>query len=141
MHVAICGEILQHPINASALCACASRLFKYLIPFYYEEFAIGLKDYLRDQCVVVGDPGLLSQESHLSHVATMRVLYGDRTLPDDITELFNVALEVPHHSPGQDADLPAVRGYFLSALKRCHAKIQNLEFTPDYDRSKSLKGA
>ena len=43
VQVAICGKLLQGPINSNALCGACVRLFKYLIKDYFEEFAAALR--------------------------------------------------------------------------------------------------
>lgn len=53
IQVAICGTLLADPINSNALCGTCSRLFKYLINDYFEEFSASLRSYVVANCQLV----------------------------------------------------------------------------------------
>ena len=96
-HLAVCGEITRDPVNNNALCGCASRLFKHLLPAYFEEFSLGLGEYLTECCEQVETTPEL-QLAHHTHIEGLEALYGPYLFPDEIKALYNTTLARPVHA-------------------------------------------
>ena len=76
VQVAICGKILTKVLEVNALCGTCSRLFKYLMPDYLEDFNTALKRLVWTRFTVLEE----DQESpdaitHRQHSADMQQLY------------------------------------------------------------------
>ena len=90
---------MRDPIEADAVCAACSRLFKHLCPYYSEEFSSSLQRYLAEHCKVLPlgevDPERMAQ--HKAKADRLRALYGD-AVPAEVVDLYNVSFSNPHHA-------------------------------------------
>ena len=94
VQVAICGKLLQDPINANALCGACVRLFKYLIKDYFEEFAAALRAFVvRALRAVPGDSAAAAIQA--AQVLKLRALYGDRVLPPALVRFYTLGFAAP----------------------------------------------
>jgi len=86
---AICGGAQQNPIRGNAICATVSRLFKYLIPQYCEEYAANLRSWLVERI----DAASCTQGDILEPEArpdgAFFCLYGSEVIPPDLRRLLN----------------------------------------------------
>ena len=74
--VAICGQIISNATENNPICAAASRLYKYLIPDYCEEFASNLKRYVYDKLELVEDTAETIDHAAVDRRQNLRALYG-----------------------------------------------------------------
>jgi hypothetical protein len=89
VQVAICGTAMANPIDDNLLCGTCSRLFKYLIPDYLEEFAANLRTYVLEEVHLVHDVGSLEAEEACSKAYKLQALYGEAVLPPALLSLCN----------------------------------------------------
>ena len=90
--IAIVGRIMKNPQHGDTIAAACSRLFKYLLPSYTEEFSRAMLEYLQKEiCVELVDP----TENQVSR--DLQQLYGKDVLPDEILTIFNFSLDSRKH--------------------------------------------
>ena len=105
--VAICGVAMSNPIDDNLLCGTCSRLFKYLIPDYLEEFAANLRDYVLRKQRLVHDLGSDEAEDARSRASKLQALYGEGVLPPALLSLCNRELrDLEHLCPEGDLAAP-----------------------------------
>jgi len=93
VQVAICGKVLKKAVEVDALCGTCSRLFKYLMADYLEDFATALKrQVLAKFSILEEDEGSADTIMHRQHSKRMQELYGKDVLPDELLALFNKRL-------------------------------------------------
>ena len=91
VQVAICGKILTKVLEVNALCGTCSRLFKYLMSDYLEDFASALKkEVVANLSIVEEDDVSADTLMHRKHSKDMQQLYGEDVLPDELLALFKV---------------------------------------------------
>ena len=83
---AICGHPCSQP-GQHSLAATSTRLFKYLIPFYSDDFGANLRKHVVDN-LRVRNHGVLPFDERLD--AGMRRLYGPGVFPDSLCNALNV---------------------------------------------------
>ena len=93
-------------------CQLPVRLYKYLCPTYFEEFSDSIKAYLLSDCAVTL-PDKCKQEAHRQAAEGLVALYGEETLPEKVTSLWNISLDAPVHACAESViSLPVLRGRF-----------------------------
>lgn len=83
--VAICKEVCARPEERNSICCNCSRLYKYLIPDYCEDFAKQLRTFVLSGLRT--KTGLRVDTNQFA--ADMQKLYGPRALPPDILSTLN----------------------------------------------------
>lgn len=126
--VAICGSLLKDPVNSNALCATCSRLFKYLICDYFEEFSVALRAWVLENFQVVR-VAPQEQEAHRVRVAALLALYGEEVLPASLLVFYNVTLAGPLHCPTEaggngNADVRDLRGRLFLELQQRLLRVE-----------------
>ena len=107
VQVAVVGEILARPLEDSELCGALSRLYKYLMPTYVEEYNASLQTFVRSKLQILeglpGDADIpFADRREVSQ--GLRKLYGSDVIPEDLLAVFNRGLGVWVHVsplPGQ----------------------------------------
>ena len=123
VQIAVCGKLMRDPANGHGLCGTLSRLYKYLCPAYFEEFSDSIKTYLLSDCAVTL-PDKCKQEAHRQAVEGLIALYGEETLPEEVTSLWNISLDAPVHACAEsDISMPVLRGRFLMVLQKQVLKV------------------
>ena len=91
VHVAICGKITQRPTENNAICAATTRLYKYLVGDYSEEFAMSFKNHVLNHLNVLPSDAPDGNQDRVHSLGPQR-LYGSQALPDDLLVFFNRSL-------------------------------------------------
>ena len=105
----ICGELLAKAAERNSICANATRLYKYLIRDYLEEFSANLKQHIADTMRVVGpDDPLVVDGLGRAKALQLQALYGCDTLPDDLLEVFNAGVSQWVHVSAAGLDAAAL---------------------------------
>ena len=95
VHVAICGAVTKSPLKMSGVCAAASRLFKYLVPSYYEQFRGSLHTWVRHVfCTEPRDDVAAAEQD--AHVNGLVALYGANVCPPGLLQYFPQHMKYPH---------------------------------------------
>jgi len=125
VQVAICGRLLADPLNANALCVTCSRLFKYLINDYFEEFSASLRVYVSEACELV-EANEADLKQHRKRVADLVALYGPEVLPEELLQLYNVSLSAPRCSwqAEGEPDIRDLRGQVFLALQKRILRVE-----------------
>ena len=117
--VAICGELLLNAVERNSICANATRLYKYLIRDYLEEFSANLKQHIADTMRVVGpDDPLVVDGLGRAKALQLQALYGCDTLPDDLLEVFNAGVSQWVHVSAAGLDAAALMSKALYILHK-----------------------
>lgn len=110
---------MQSPIRGNPLCGALVRLFKYLIPAYFQEFASGLRQFIitstTEESLVLLDPQPEDRRPDFG----MRQLYGDFVFPTILTDVLNVnVFEWKHafHAGGARMSLNQLRGELFAII-------------------------
>ena len=74
--VAICGKLMDDPVENNPICANCVRLYKYLIPDYCEEFAASLRLHVVNCLELVADAPGNWKDDLRKHSNDMQALYG-----------------------------------------------------------------
>ncbi len=123
VQVAICGSLLADPVNQNGLCGTCSRLFKYLISDYFDEFSSSLRSWVTESLRLV-QAHQEEVERHRHQVEGLRALYGEEVLPDSLLRFYNVTLQRPDHKVCGQADLRELRGQLFSELQRRILRVE-----------------
>ena len=102
----ICGGSVQKPEENNALCCAAARYFKYLTPLYAEEFGHALQSLVVERLRIVD---VVATPQGEGFAELYRCLYGNASLPQELTGLLNVSFTLCTHSRGGDAIEPIER--------------------------------
>ena len=113
VQIAILGRIMKHPVHGDTIAAACSRLYKYLLPSYTEEFSKALWAHL-DETMQVQEPNGVNDEA----AQHLQQLYGKEVLPDNILSLFNVSMTVRVHAGNQVDREQVVREAFRILSQR-----------------------
>ena len=97
------------------MCANISRLFKYLVPAYVDEFDTNLRAYIvgrRERILVHSD--IVPEAERAAH--DFRCLYGSRVFPESIVRLLNVDVRLLRHAGPPGTSVSSVCGGLCSEL-------------------------
>ena len=112
---------MQSPIRGNPLCAALVRLFKYLIPAYFQEFASGLRQFIitstTEESLVLLDPQPEDRRPDLG----MRQLYGDFVFPTILTDVLNVNVFDPKKGDELQIDFLSVAARTRLVQSKCYA--------------------
>ncbi len=119
VHVAICGSLLKDPVNSNGLCGTCSRLFKYLINDYFEEFSIALQQWVASAFRVTPCDAA-AQAAHRERVLKFRALYGEDVVPETLVQIYNLRFDAPEHCSEDlsDAEMREMRGTLFRELQK-----------------------
>ena len=118
VQVAICGQLLQDPINSNAVCGACVRLFKYLVKDYFEEYAASLRAYVVDALAVVA-PDITASAAHRVFAGKLRNLYGDRAVPEALMRFYMLGFDRPmiESALPETLDVRKLRGELFVELR------------------------
>ena len=95
--------LTKTPLELSNVCANAARLYKYVVPYYFEQLRQSIyswssrvfKTEARDD-VAAG--------AHQNHIDGLRLLYGEVVLPQGLLDFFPQHLRYPHNIEGHEGE-------------------------------------
>ena len=122
--VAICGRQMANVLENNQICGTCSRLFKYLIPEYLEEFASNLRAHvLKLRFCHVFDQTVLTAKQQES--AKIRELYGDGVLPPSLLQWLNGSVTEFEHFCEEGVDKELVCGQLYQLLYRFVLRLES----------------
>lgn len=111
--------------SPDVLPANCSRLFRYLIPDYIEEFSAALRRYVEQNLSFLkGDPATCVPQSQQTRRQNFHDLYGDAVLPSEWLEFFNFDLGSLCHISADDKCLEDLRRIGFDLLHKYVMKIE-----------------
>ncbi len=120
MAITICS-----PDSPDVLPANCSRLFKYLIPDYIEEFSAALRRYVEQNLSFLkGDPATCVPQAQQTRRQNLYDLYGDAVLPSEWLNFFNFDLGSLCHISADDRCLEDLRRTGFDLLHKYVMKIE-----------------
>ena len=120
MAITICS-----PDSPDVLPANCSRLFKYLIPDYIEEFSAALRRYVEQNLSFLkGDPATCVPQAQQTRRQNLYDLYGDAVLPSEWLNFFNFDLGSLCHISADDRCLEDLRRTGFDLLRKYVMKIE-----------------
>ena len=123
VQIAICGQAMSNPIDEHLLCGTCSRLFKYLIPDYLEEFTFNLRDRIARGFALVHNNADAELDRHASHL--LQALYGESVLPGALLKLLNLNVRSLQHSCPVGTDRDAICSQLFHFLTRLVLKCES----------------
>lgn len=108
---AVCG----HPVRNAGdheVCASATRIFKYLVPFYCDEFASHLRQVVVERLTLLEDPPEIPAWQGLV------ALYGDKVFPSELLRTINGDLLGMSCCKQDGVSLQSARGKVYNILFR-----------------------
>ena len=115
---AIAGEHMTNALDKCELCATLSRLYKYLIPSYLDEFTGKLRDFVAQSFVMRNDMDSPETLAHQRRTEGLANLYGPQVLPPDLLNLLNRDLQQLEHVAPDSAGEGQVRQKLFDELRR-----------------------
>lgn len=116
--VAITGRLLNDALEGDDLCATLSRLYKYLIPAYLEEYTGMLRQHVVERFVLRHDVGSAEAQAQQARTAQLVALYGSAVLPPRLVSIRNGDLTKMEHVAPEGVDDRAVRKEMFECLLR-----------------------
>lgn len=120
VNTAITGRSFRNPLRANDICANLVRFFKYLTPFYMDDFASRLRQYIiRHAQVEAGD--IQAPENRPDQA--IRELYGYFIFPPEMMQLLNI--DVRQMRCRTSEPLEIIRGKIFCLLFRLCLHTEN----------------
>ena len=114
------------PDNPDLLPANCSRLFRYLIPDYIEEFSAALRRYVEQNLSFLkGDPATCIPDAQRRRMQCLRELYGESVLPSEWMDFFNFDLGSLCHVSADDKCLQDLRRTGFELIHKWIMKIED----------------
>jgi hypothetical protein len=106
--VAIAGGLVANPLESNELCGTLSRLYKFLVPAYLDEFTAVLRNMVVATFRVCHDTFSEDTKRHQDTSQALVALYGDAVLPPALMRLRNRDLSSMEHlcPAGTDERVP-----------------------------------
>ena len=98
--VAIAGRRMTNVLENDELCGTLSRVYKYLMPSYLEEFSGVLRDFVIERLAVLHDFDSAATLAHRQTTQRLVELYGDLVLPLDPESTPSRPRVDPRSTPG-----------------------------------------
>ena len=116
--VAIAGGLVSKVLEKNELCATLSRLYKYLVPAYLDEFTGALRELVVSSLTLRHDLDSEETKVHQEHSQGLASLYGSKILPPELLDLRNRNLGAMEHVAAAGADIRAIRRKMFDLLLR-----------------------
>jgi len=120
---ALCGRrYFEEVIDGDGILGATTRLYKYLVPDYADQFAGRLRSWVVEQLAFeVGEvlPGIRRPDWN------MRLLYGQEVLPDRLCDILNVDCRRLVHVCAQGESQEGVRGQLIALLYELNLRCEN----------------
>ena len=116
--VAIAGGKASNILDNCELCGTLSRVYKYLVPSYLEEFNHRLREIVLRRFVVCSDIGSPATMASQAQNAKLVALYGPLILPPELMMLLNRSVANMEHIGPADVDEQALRKKTFDVLQR-----------------------
>ena len=104
-----------------ALCATATRLYKYLMSDYHEEFSFAVREWVLSRLLVVRRR--LERPRAIQHARDISTLYGPHTLPAELLAVWNNGIDIMEQVVAEDQDPDSVRGEIVGKLTAVLARF------------------
>ena len=113
VQVAICGQVIRNALKNDALTGTCSRLFKYLMVDYLDEFSSNLRQVVMERLTLVHECEDAASVCARAASERFQQLYGKGVLPDALIAVLNQdILTWQHHCPANtDRCVVAARLY------------------------------
>jgi hypothetical protein len=116
--VAIAGGLVLNPLDSNELCGTLSRLYKFLVPAYLDEFTGVLRNMVVTSFRLCHDLHSEDTRRHQDRSRTLVALYGDGVLPPALMRLRNRDSSSMEHLCQAGTDERVVRKDMFDLLLR-----------------------
>lgn len=116
--VAIAGRLVKDAAENDELCACLSRMYKYILPSYLAEFTAALRSSVLESFQLHHDMDSEETAAHQRNTERLVALYGDRVLPPEVTMVRNRDIAKMEHVAPLGAEAGPIMKRMFEVLER-----------------------
>ena len=125
VQVAVVGPSVKNPIDDNLLCGTCSRLFKYLIPDYLEEFSYNLREHVLRRFSLKHDEDSPECIQARAHSQNLKDLYGPGVFPETLVRILNRDITKLEHVGSENTDRSTMVGKLFQLLVHFILKVEN----------------
>lgn len=116
--VAICGHLVKDAAKVDPIAATCTRVFKYLVVDYLEEFSFNLRRAIGERLTVVHDVGSELSAQHNQRALSLQRLYGEGVLPPALLGILNRELFAWEHCCPSPEERPRACSMLFDVLSK-----------------------